>query len=89
MCNDIRQNIVNIDPEYNNTRSSSPKIGLSHDALLARFTDDYSAYLKVANLHKETRIKNAELEVRELELEVRKLELKQQKAMLTRRSPRL
>jgi hypothetical protein len=89
MCNGIRQNVANIDPAYDQTLHSNPRLGLSHSALLTRFTNDFQAYLKVVNLHKRSRIENAELRVRELELELRRIELEQQKARLTRRPARL
>ncbi|KPI44846.1 uncharacterized protein AB675_2347 [Cyphellophora attinorum] len=82
MCNEIREIVVNIDPEFARTEKfgTGRVQGMDHTKLLNNFNSDYQTFLQAKKMKMKQDIEIAELEVRKLELEARKTLLQHEKA---------
>jgi hypothetical protein len=82
MCNEIRETVVNIDPNFSRTPTSGTGMtqGMDHATLLNTFDNDYQTFLQARKIKMEQAIEIAELEVKQLELDIKKARLQRVRA---------
>jgi hypothetical protein len=82
MCNEIRETVENIDPEFTRTSKHGAGMnqGMNHATLLNTYNNDYQKFLQAKKMEMKQVLEITELEVKQLELDVKKTQLQCEKA---------